>query len=162
MARLEKWSLVGLDGAKPLAVRGEIHGDERFSDGTPITSSRLCNLDPAGHFACTKNHAYELGTLSDAFARWMAANGRSIADFAAALQGKGTTKTARLKVTPITTAPAPRSATVVIGEIRAIPSVATRLEPSAATRIAPSVATSMVPAVATSLVATPTLIVAAG
>jgi hypothetical protein len=34
MARLEKWSVVGLEGAKPLAVRGAITGDERFSDGT--------------------------------------------------------------------------------------------------------------------------------
>lgn len=86
MARLEHWSLVGLDGSKPVAIRGEISGDERFSDGTPITSSRLHHLDPGGLFACTKNHTYELGAISDAFARWMADTGHSLAGYAQALE----------------------------------------------------------------------------
>jgi len=154
MASLEKWSLVGLDGAKPLAVRGEIHGDERFSDGTPITSSRLCHLDPAGHFACTKNHTYELGTISDAFARWMAANGRSIASFADALEGKTAIKSARMNVTPIGTLTAPRGATVIIGSTPSTPSLATRINPSGATQLDPRQVTNLVKA--------PTLVVALG
>ncbi len=101
MARIERWSLVGSEGSTPLAVRGEIHGDDRFSNGTPITSSRLAHLDPAGHFACTRNHTYELGTISDAFARWMADEGRTIAAYARALEAKDATATNRSPVTPI-------------------------------------------------------------
>ncbi len=132
MARLEYWSLVGKSGTKPLAIRGEIHGDERFSDGTPITSSRLHYLDPEGHFACTKNHTYELGAISDAFARWMTDAGKMVASYANALEGESAPKLQRATVTPI----APRPATI--------------------TR-----ATATAPAVATALVQTPTLIVAA-
>lgn len=120
MATLERWSLVGLDDAKPLAVRGEIHGDERFSDGTPITSSRLCNLDPGGHFACTRNHTYELGAMSDAFACWMTANGRTIASFAAALDAKATGPTG--KTTPKTT----RSSATVHEATRVVPAATSR------------------------------------
>jgi hypothetical protein len=82
MARLEKWSLVGVSTNKPIAVRGEIRGDERFADGTPITSSRLLYLDPDGRIASTRNHTYELGTINAAFARWMSTHGRTLDDFA--------------------------------------------------------------------------------
>jgi hypothetical protein len=114
MARLEKWSLVGFQEEKPLAVRGEIHGDERFSDGTPITSSRLVDLDASGRFACTRNHSYELGTMSDAFARWMAEQGRTLAAYGAALTAKTAAKpkTNAAKVMPMLR----ESATVVTRE----------------------------------------------
>lgn len=91
MARLEKWSIVGLGEDRPLAVRGEIHGDDRFADGTPITSSRLHFLDPAGRIASTRNHTYELGAISDAFARWMADQGKSIAGYARTLESRPAT-----------------------------------------------------------------------
>jgi hypothetical protein len=142
MMTLERWSLIGLDGAKPLAVRGEIHGDERFSDGTPITSSRLSHLDPAGHFACTRNHTYELGAMSDAFARWMAANGRTIASFATALEAKTPSQAAKSRTAPSGAA-----------------SEATRVVP-AATRVIPAATNVLAAATraATALVQTPTVV----
>jgi hypothetical protein len=90
MTRLESWSLVGLDGATPLAIRGAVHGDHRFSDGTPITSPRLTSLDPAGRFAWTRSHIYELGTISDAFARWMTNEGRTLVSLASTLHRNAT------------------------------------------------------------------------
>lgn len=111
MARLEKWSLVGLGEQKPLAIRGEVHGDERFADGTPITSSRLHFLDPAGHIAATRNHTYELGAISDAFARWMADQGRTIAGYASAVaERKETTVAPVAKARPAAPAQQPASA----------------------------------------------------
>ena len=135
MARLEHWSLVGLDGTKPVAIRGEISGDERFSDGTPITSSRLYHLDPSGLFACTKNHTYELGAISDAFARWMAETGHSLPAYAQALDAA-----AKGKATPTKPRP-PVSASVT--------------EPTLVT-----CALAQSRGAATALLATPTLVVA--
>jgi len=136
MAKLEKWSLVGFEAQKPLAVRGEIHGDERFSDGTPITSSRLVDLDAAGRFACTRNHTYELGTISDAFARWMAEDGRTLAGYAAALATKAAAK--------------PKPSMAKVTPLRDSPSLVTRGTPAGGSDVR------------TTIVQAPTLIVAAG
>lgn len=56
MSRLENWYIDGND-----QLRGQIYGDPRFPDGSPIITSRVVEYDKATGRARTKNANYELG-----------------------------------------------------------------------------------------------------
>jgi hypothetical protein len=58
-SKLEGWSVWGD------RVVGNVHGDNRFADGTFIQTSAIVELDRENKILKTKNSTYELGEEHD-------------------------------------------------------------------------------------------------
>jgi len=63
MSRLENWKMVGWGSHYRLV--GEIYSDERFLDGTTVTTSSIQEIDELAGWAQTRNTRYELGKKFD-------------------------------------------------------------------------------------------------
>jgi hypothetical protein len=87
MPRLENWSVVSLDNPfkapelRTSKLEGNIYDDSRFADGTPVTTSTICEMDASKNYAKTRNTEYQLGKVSEDFLIWINSNGYKLEEY---------------------------------------------------------------------------------
>lgn len=94
MGKIENWSIqiVRQDEYKApeqgrSAVVGSIYNDMRAVDGTPITTSRLVNLDVENSTLETNNSIYDLGVMDSGFENYMMDNGYTLDQYVEGING---------------------------------------------------------------------------
>jgi hypothetical protein len=88
MPRLEEWSIVSIPSNPFQApelwskrLSGKVYDDDRFEEGSIVTTSRLVELNLKSGYALTKNTRYELGSPSDEYIEWLTSQGKTIEDY---------------------------------------------------------------------------------